>query len=345
LSYEALFKALHAAGLRPTGDVPAWPPAYDAAPWVARILLGICGWVAGVLILASIGAFFVAFFRTGLALAVVAALCLAAAATMYWRFGRNELLLQLALAVSMAGQLSAVAALYNWFPHSTAGIALATAALQCVLVFVMRNTLHRFLSTLFAVAALAVAGGEWHAWPWLVALASTAAVAAWTTEARWRCSTQGELWLPVAYALAIAVLCLPGAMPEVLFHRPGTRHGFDWAGALAWVPAWALLLSSLTAKVRPAVRAGAGVAALGLVLLAAYAPGVTAAALILLLAFSVGNRVLVGAALIAAVTYLGFFYYQMQITLLLKSIALAAAGAGCWLAWAAVRALAAGERT
>jgi hypothetical protein len=293
----------------------------------------VCGWIAGTLVLASIGALFVGFFQHTAALAIVAVACLVAAAVLYRVVGSNELFLQLALAVSMTGQLSAAAALLKWFPHSEAAVALALAGLQCLLVAVMPNAVHRFLSALFAVGALAFAAYDLHAWSYLLAFVSTFAVAVWLSEARWQCAGWGELWRPVAYALCISVLCLPGFVPDGLMHELTGKPAVDSRVAIAWAPAWALLVRRLTAKVALVPRAAAAAAALGLVVLAAYAPGVTASALIVLLGFSVGSRLLVGMALLAAVTYLGFFYYQMQLTLLLKAAALAAAGVGCWLVW------------
>ena len=78
-------------------------------------------------------------------------------------------------------------------------------------------------------------------------------------------------------------------------------------------------------------------------MLAAYAPGITLALLVMLLTFRVGSKLLVGVALLAAVTYLGIFYYQLQITLLVKSIALLVAGVGCWSARTAMHWLLPGE--
>jgi uncharacterized membrane protein len=344
MTYEQLFRTLQAEGFRADAAAPSLPGQTAPTPWVARVLLGVCGWIAGLFVCLALGAIFSGLFANAGALTVIAVVGLSAAAAVYARAGRNELVLQFALATSMAGQLAAAAAMSHWLPQSTALVALSMAVLQALLVAIMRNPLHRFLSALFAVAALGVTAREWHALPLFAALVAVATVGVWLGEARWRRAGMAEIGRPVGYALAIALLFIPIADPYWLFlpSRPAAA-GADWLTALALLPALALLLWWLTGSAGLARQAAAAVAGVSLVVLAAYAPGITLALLVMLLAFRVGSRLLLGAALLAAVTYMGIFYYQLHTTLLVKSIALLVAGAGCWIARTAMHWLPQGE--
>ena len=145
---------------------------------------------------------------------------------------------------------------------------------------------------------------------------------------------------PIAYALAIALLCLPMASPETSFWGLGhARIRADAWAALAYLPACALLLWGLVRHASPGAWLGAGAACVALVAAAAYVPGVTVALLVVLLGFSAGSMMLTGAALFAAVAYLGVFYYLLESTLRVKAIALMLSGIGCWMAWGVVRVL------
>ncbi|MEO8738418.1 MAG: DUF4401 domain-containing protein [Casimicrobiaceae bacterium] len=344
MNWSTLFQALQAAGVSNDASIPAFPPAGTATPWVSRVLLGVCGWIAGLLALISLGAIIYGMFNNAATLFGVALVALGVTTVLYRTVGRNELLLQFALATSIAGQLAFAAALLdvNW--NSTRTIALAMAALQALLVVIMPNAVHRFLSTLFTAIALGIAAFELHAMPILALGLSLATVVVWLSETRWQCAGYAKWMRPIAYALAIALLGLPMASPETSFWGLGHArlHVDPWA-ALAYLPASALLLWGLVRNASVGARLGAVAGCVALVAVAAYAPGVTVAILVALLGFGAGSMVLVGTALCAAVAYLGVYYYLLESSLLVKAIALMLSGVGCWLARGLVRALKRGE--
>ena len=68
-------------------------------------------------------------------------------------------------------------------------------------------------------------------------------------------------------------------------------------------------------------------AALVIAVCGVAAPGVSAAILVLTLGFANGNRVLMGLGLMAFGVYLSHFYYQLSVTLLMKSFVLMVTGA------------------
>jgi len=340
MNWSTLFQELQAAGVRKDATIPAFPPVRTATPWVSRVLLGVCGWIAGLLALISLGAIVVGMFNNVAMLSAVGVIAIGVAAVLYRTVGRNELLLQFALATSIAGQLSLAAALLDSNRLSSTTTALAMAALQVLLVVIMPNAVHRFLSTLFAAIALGFAAYKLHAMPILALGLSLATAGVWLSEVRWQCAGFAEWLRPIAYALAIALLGLPMASPETSFWGLGhTPIRADAWSAFAYLPACALLLWGLVRQASGRVQFGATAACAAMIAVAAYVPGVTVALVVALLGFAAGSVVLVGAALCAMVAYLGVYYYLLESTLLVKSIALMLSGVGCWVAWGVVRAL------
>src|SRR5690606_24345673 len=98
-------------------------------------------------------------------------------------------------------------------------------------------------------------------------------------------------------------------------------------GALMWRAPGVPRSLSVTA---PLVLAAARVGWLG-------APGVSLALLWLVLAYPLGQRALLVFAVLALLTYLGRFYYQMDATLLQKSLVLGVTGAWLLLSWLVLR--------
>jgi uncharacterized membrane protein len=89
---------------------------------------------------------------------------------------------------------------------------------------------------------------------------------------------------------------------------------------------WTLLRrsgASLSGRTAVTVLAGAAL----MVLVSLEAPGIAAGLCILLLGFAHGNAVLTGLGGAALLLYAGGYYYELDVTLLVKSQVLAATGA------------------
>jgi uncharacterized membrane protein len=149
---------------------------------------------------------------------------------------------------------------------------------------------------------------------------------------------RGKLWRPIGYGLALALVqneVLHFFSRDILelWNHAETgwlmRHAAIISTSLAtltflWVVKRLLdrekiLLSNPVAQV-------AIVAALLLGMLSFVAQGMATALLILLLGFATGNRVLMGLGLIALGGFISHYYYQLNNTLLFKSLVLALSG-------------------
>jgi hypothetical protein len=154
---------------------------------------------------------------------------------------------------------------------------------------------------------------------------------AWLNEFRW--PHLGRVLRPAAYGVMLALIFLELAAGSM---RPATGFDVDPAGrrlygqllngAVLLCVVWVLLRrSGASLPGRTAVTVLAGTALM--VLVSLEAPGIAAGLCILLLGFAHGNRVLAGLGGAALLLYAGGYYYELDVTLLVKSQVLAATGA------------------
>jgi len=305
--------------LRARGVVPAEspPPVFEESqrPWFVSLLLGAAGWLAGVFLLVFIGLVFKP--DGNAALIVLGLIGLGAAFAMYRVAADNAFLGQLALAMSMAGQISlAVGMLMD--VKSSLLIASVLLALQLGVLAVMPDRTARTVAALFAsIAWLYVVrfavfresgwddffepmyderlGNAGLAIGWVATWVPLVAFCLWLVrhESRWMAHASRG-YLRSALAGVLVTVALGGFATEPLSMAmlgPG-RMGVD----LGW---WSLfpLLS------------------IALAVFAAWC------------AFRLGSRGLLGLAAAAALVHLGRFYYAYGTTLLVKSSIMLVIGA------------------
>jgi len=170
-------------------------------PWYVSLLLGASGWIAGIFLLAFV---FLLFKPDSAGVAfVIGLLLLGAAWGLFMADREGAFVSQLAVALSIAGQVAILYGLSESLfkgQRSIAGIAFSAFVLQAILVVVMPNRLHRVLSAVFGCAAwaLAVRYGLWDepAWGRMGNDASKAAPSLLLAVAGWTI-----VWLPAAMAL------------------------------------------------------------------------------------------------------------------------------------------------
>lgn len=270
-------------------------------PWYISLVLGFAGWLAGIFSLGFVGMVFRINAPTEIALA--GAVLLAAAFALYMADRRSQFFEQFALALSIAGQLALIWALFDATKSATLVAGLVTL-LQLLLLVIMPNDLARRLAAFFACCAWALTIrlewlGAWYFFKVNESLAFAPALFAWTM-----------IWLPVigvVHALiATELMWIKKSLRRII--RPaltglivglcfGTWLSVPLGGNQSgWLAMWPLLDAAVA-------------------LLAAY------------YAFRLRNRALIGVALIGALTHVGQFYYALGVTLLTKSVIMLAVGA------------------
>lgn len=311
-----------------------------SSPWLVRLMLGVCGWLGG-LLLAFVGLVMPDPFDAR-SLAVAGALLLAAARVAL-RGRPPALRAQFALSLCLAGYGALAVAGFHWLPDW--GALLAASGLGLVLAAGFPNDIAR---TLGVVAALLAAEACLRAlaWPSLVPVATAWLCAAvWLDEGRLVRYFGGRL-APLAWGVTLALwaLGLAGTLyPATGSSLPPAWHGLAWAAyplaalALAWT-AW-----RLSVRARPAVRAWAVGVALAVVAAGAWVPGVAFGLMTAMLGHARTRVPLWVGGLGVALWSIGWFYYTQAWTLPYKAALLLALGVVLLVAWRGVARLGARE--
>lgn len=326
-----------------TNATEALQQAGTTSPWYVRLMVGFGAWWAAL--------FFMGFFSLlthSKAAALISGVLLLAGAVLLRRMEKGDFLNQLALAASLSGQLLVV---FGADVKTATSAALLVLAMQGVLIAFYADQTHRLLSTLAAVAAIEVLLFDWK-WTYgsalLAGLLGIVSIRLWLKEAAFVGAGMERLIRPIAYGLVIAMfgLLLPSIFPPFLdAHNPLTLHmKYLWLStALLGAGLLYLVHVLLTERGLPAFGAFALASYAAVVLLlvpAQRAPGLIGALIVLLLGFRRDNRLLLGMALLFLAVFLSAYYYNLSISLLLKSGALVGSGAVLLgLRWVLVRQL------
>jgi hypothetical protein len=329
----ALWKSLLEAGLVHSAEAP---PTRLESPWYVRLMLGGAGWLAALFMLGFVAAATTWVMETPAASVVVGVGLMVACWWLHARIRDNDFISQLGLACSFCGQALFLFGLFellqlqfeDMFPW------LLITLMQATLAWVMPSSFHRLISTVGAGGALVVL--LFHARLLALAAPLLLALGAWLWLRHWYWPGQVSRCRPIAYGLSIATVGLSylnmGLQPawepgvEVLGQQLVPLWSSEWLVGLVFLGlVWALLRRNGLAP-----AGGKGLLVLGcsvlLALASIRAPGISMGLSILLLGFANGTRLLVGLGIMALLAYGGFYYYQLDISLMAKSGWLALTG-------------------
>lgn len=325
-SIQDLSARLRMQGVIPA-DAPAPPEQSVDRPWFVALLQGAAGWLAGIFLLVFLGLVFRP--ESAASFFVVGALLLGGAWFLY-HADRNAVFLdQLALAMSMAGQIAVVASVLK--DHfSSLSIPATALVVQLFVLLIMPNKTARTLAAFFAAVAWIftvrfqlrpgsseeiffgdAAGGHSQAlglWTvsagWLLTWLPLLALAAWLIrrEPQWMASRLRPFARP---ALTGVLLGLSLGNVDVTPINPFTFAVQPTGLPLSW---WAIF---------PLLN-------VGLAMCSAYG------------AFRLRSRPLLGSAVLGALLHLSNFYYFYGTTLMWKSVIMLAVGAALLLAGVAL---------
>lgn len=314
----------------------------DDAPWFVRLFVAAGTFVGAMLA----GGFLIAFdvaeapaiaLPMGLAMIVVAALIVRQRDSVSLFY--SELLWILVI----GGQMLLLATAEEVIDGDDDPLLLIVAvALQIGCIAAVRLASLRIACTLALVIACSIAAMVFRVplgQEICIALFASAAVACWIHESRIQVSPWVSLWIPAAYAVPTALLVSHGVLLL-------TRDDFDapfsapWALSLvlAGVASWSIAIATREARRRQETgddgdrraRRARVLASLAALLIAGAthdAPGVTLGLILLLLSHLRRNRALELLALAHLAGALGVFYYQLSVSLLVKSLCILASGA------------------
>ncbi|MCG2746280.1 MAG: DUF4401 domain-containing protein [Desulfobulbaceae bacterium] len=328
---EQMWAALLQAGLV-QGAAPA--TGKSESPWYVKVLLALSGWFAAFFLLGFIGMAFEYVFRNSTASFILGGAMIGGAFAIL-RIPKNEFVEHLALAVSLAGQFLVVVAFFKITrQHENIGW-LLVVLLQVPLALVMPNFVHRAFSSFFAAFALNMALTYW-GWPF-VASGVVMFLAAWCWLNEFSYPQQMRSIRAIGYGLVLALVLLKGMAlfgyqtMGWFFHRAKPEIWIrPWMGeVLTCVVAFYVVWQLLQRHGQHISQRIAIPAILGTLLLCAVSmkvQGLTVGMVIMLLGFSGANRVLLGLGIVSLLSYISYYYYLLDVTLLVKSGTLLAAG-------------------
>jgi hypothetical protein len=250
--------------------------------------------------------------------------------------GSSDFGAQFALSVSMAGQGLVIFGLIDAFNTDTAAIGFIIFIFQALLALLIPEPIHRVLTSWSALLALTFALIRLDLQAFASGLVAVGFVIIWSHETCW--ARYGNRWRPIGYGFALALLQIEtlhffGAELRDLWSHTQP----DWlvlhaqmiaTGCVTLAFLWVVkqLLDKETISLSSPAGTIAIIAALLLGALSFVAQGMATALLILLLGFATSNRILIGLGLLALAGFMSHYYYQLQHTLLFKSMVLALSG-------------------
>jgi hypothetical protein len=336
LNTQQLWQNLQQQGLV-TGDLP--PANLSLTPWYIRVMQGIAGWIGALFLFVFVG-FALTDILKSAELSITFGLLICAAAFFIFRWGQDsDFASQFGLAVSIAGQGVFIFGLFALFKNDSFVLLplFSIFVFQALLALFIPNAIHRVFTSWSAVLALSFALNALGIYGVSTGIIALSFVLIWSNESLW--AVHGKLWRPIGYGLALALV-----QNEVLHFF--SREIWDISGhpnpsaLMLYAPfistvlvvftfLWVVkrLLDREKILLNNPVAQVAIAAALLLGILSFVAQGMATALLILLLGFATGNRVLMGLGLIALGGFISHYYYQLNNTLLFKSLVLALSGA------------------
>lgn len=334
-SYESLWLKLTESSLV-QGDMPDIQA--NNSPWYIRAMQGFAGWIAAFFVLAFLGTVFTWIFRMENGFVVIS-MGLIGNITAYTIFRleyKNEFLNQIGLVFNLCSQLMVAWGVYEAVDSFRADYFLILFAYQALLVMLIPDFLSRFLSTWFSMIALFAGLTKMGLFNVSTVLVSLMFVTIWMNDHKW--FKRKSLWEPIGYGLALALLQFSG---QILFGQ-GFRWWFNltdpswfdkysyWFNEIVIVGIFIGILASLVKQYEIKLQSKVGLLIVaGEILLIAvshYVIGASGALFLLLIGFMKQRRLLI---ILGAVSLLGFvswYYYNLEFTLLTKSITLMSFG-------------------
>lgn len=316
----------------PTFVLTAQPPSED--PWYMRIFAGIGAWFAAMLFLGFLAITRIITNEFG---ALVVGLGLCAAAIGINRTNQiSTFLRQLALAISITGQLLAIIGWAWLVGDSVVIIALGVIALEITLFITHRDFSQRLISTLAVITAIHAIAGDLSDWfesfNYMYLLLSVTIISfsllMWL-EAKIH---EDQLW-PSASPIAYGMLLFMGISSLLInfnWDEFFSRSSFFILPALIAIiclgtTIW-MIINEFEYKLGLIQLGCIGLGLLFITFVGINTPAIIIALLIILLSYWRGYPVMFGFGCLALIGALSLYYYNLNISLLYKSIILFGTG-------------------
>lgn len=323
-------------------------------PWFIQILFGLSGIVASLFLIAflSLLLFGIDGFDSVIAL-LITGLVLSAAGFVLFRNKQsrdNTFISSLALAISSAGQAYIAFALFDNNLSHPIDIWLFLLV-QAVMTVIMPNRIYRLLGSIMTLGLMVYLLNYYHLPELSLGLLALITIGSNLSRysllqlipSKWRADAF-DITKAIGYASALMLLCV-----SVYFIAAEYRNSFDGYSTpfsynyylaqglltLASLYASYLILKRYSVKPFSSVSIMIYCAVIVLGILSIYVSGLLATSLIIVIAIANSQRVLLGLGITALVSYIFWYYYQLDTSLLIKSLSMFIVGLtmlmGRWL--------------
>jgi uncharacterized membrane-anchored protein len=328
-------------GEMPEAHVDEQASSY-AGSWAIRTMQGFAGWMAAIFLIAFIGSVFSFLFRGDTAV-VLTSLGIGGCVLAYVIFGmsrQNDFIDQLGLVFNLAGQFMFTLGLYQLIndrtDHHYSLYFISLFLFQVTLVMLIPNFISRLLSTWFGLICLFFAFASYGIYGLSSAIVAIIFVLLWMNETQW--GKYRSFLEPVGYGVALSLIHLIGEVVFGIDFRWFFREeSVSWLSLHAeWIRVillnvamiWFLFKISKINQLVFSTNSGILFVSCGvlLMLMGVFIPGVSGAMLLLLVGFSVKRPILITLGLVSLMTFISWYYYNLSLTLLHKSLILMATG-------------------
>ena len=356
-TYNQVLAKLNDLGLLNNNVIDKMANSEEDSPWFINVFFGFTGILSSLFFIGflSLLLFEFSFFESFIGLLVVGTLLSAAGWLLFSnaRTRHSPFWNSLAFAITLAGQMYiGFALLFEGYDPPISVLLLLLV--QLIITVAMTNFIYRLLSATVALCCLVYLSSYYGFSELSLALLAGITIVAHLQRysilqrlsQQWR-SNFAEIISAIGYASALVLL---GVSVYFIAAEYGYgRGGYEETISYNYYLAQALLtLASLYAAYLILKRYNIQLlSATGLIVIGAtavlgvvsiYVSGLLATSLIIVIAFANSQRVLLGLGIIALVSYIFWYYYQLDTSLLLKSASMLVVGIGLLLIrWLLIR--------
>ncbi|HHB93057.1 MAG TPA: DUF4401 domain-containing protein [Thioploca sp.] len=301
----------------------------EVNPWFITAMVGVSAWLSVILFLFFI---FLSNIINDANSAIIVGLILLSV-TIFLHYSQKDQLFveQLSLALNLTGQILFIGGIGATDGNIIAA-ALVTWFLEIFIIFFYKNNILRFLAVLIATLAALVLLYEFRLYQGIhIVIILLAAGASWYWLAESDHLTDkimASLYQPLGYGFVIGlqIVLLLSVMPDI----PSIPNITWWYSTIGLIIILIMLEIYLLDGYDISMSAPQSYAIFGSTILVGLllfqSPGIIASIIILALGFQRGNKILMGLAIIFLTLFIIEFYYNLDITLLMKSVSLITTG-------------------
>jgi uncharacterized membrane-anchored protein len=315
-------------------------------PWYIRLMQGFAGWLAAIFLLLFFGFMFGVLFRqANSSLLIVVGILCNVASYLIIRFDKNDFLSQFGMAISLCGQSMFAIGLFWMFNFNDLNGApfFVLAMYQFTLSWLIPHFIHRFLTTVFGMLSFLISLNILGIYGIGTALTAAALAFIWLREHQW--GNKRYLWEPIGYALATTIIISNGFLLSSRFlfsNFKAEKSGwlFEHSAQLSSLlislviinVVWVLLKEYKRNLDENSTRL-ALFASIIIAMISFKVFGLSAGVLIVILGFARQRVTLMVLGSLAMISFFSWYYYNLNVTLLIKSLYLIITGIvfmGCW---------------